>query len=84
MLSEPGQFVGYRGTPECPSGILLVNHGLHIEIQIDREHLIGQHSPAGVADILLESAITASRTARTRSPRSIPRTRSASIATGWV
>ncbi len=58
MLREPGQLVGYLGTPECPSGVLLTNHDLHIEIRIDREHLVGQASPAGVADLLLESAIT--------------------------
>ncbi len=58
MLTDPEQFIGYRGTPEQPEAILLAHHGLHVEIQIDREHLIGKDSAAGVADILLESAIT--------------------------
>ncbi|NCA68620.1 MAG: malate synthase G [Sphingobacteriia bacterium] len=58
-LKDPDRFVGYRGTPEQPTAILLVNHGLHIEIRIDREHPIGRASAAGVADVLLESAMTA-------------------------
>lgn len=58
MLAEPSQFVGYLGTPERPEAILLVNHGLHIEIRIDREHRVGRDSPAGVADVILEAALT--------------------------
>ncbi len=58
MLTEPAQFIGYRGSPEQVAAILFVNHGLHIEIQIDREHAIGKESPSGIADIWLESAIT--------------------------
>ncbi len=57
-LANPSQLAGLSGATETPSAILLVNHGLHIEIQIDPTHPIGQESPAGVKDILLESAIT--------------------------
>ena len=58
-LSDPRQFAGYQGPTEEPTAILLVNHGLHIEIQIDRNHPVGRISPAGVKDVLLESAVTA-------------------------
>ncbi len=58
-LVEPGQFAGYQGPAESPTAILLCNHGLHVEIQIDRGHPIGAKSPAGIKDLLLESAVTA-------------------------
>jgi len=57
-LATPAKFVGYRGAPDAPTAILLANHGLHVEIQIDRAHRIGADDPAGVADLLLESAIS--------------------------
>jgi malate synthase len=51
-------FVGWRGSPDQPSGILLRHHGLHAEIHIDRNHPIGKTDAAGIADVLLESALT--------------------------
>jgi malate synthase len=57
-LKDAAQFVGYRGAPEQPSAILLVRHGLHIEIVIDRGNAIGKTDAAGVADIVLEAALT--------------------------
>ena len=57
-LAEATQLVGYRGLPAEPESVLLVHHGLHVEIQIDRTHPIGSGDPAGVKDIVLESAIT--------------------------
>ncbi|MGA9583652.1 MAG: malate synthase G [Allosphingosinicella sp.] len=53
-LRDPSLLAGRRG----PS-LLLRHHDLHVEILIDREHPIGRADPAGVADILLESALTA-------------------------
>jgi malate synthase len=52
-LADPAQFVGARG-----ESMLFRHHGLHIEVVIDREHPVGRDDPAGIADVLLESALT--------------------------
>jgi len=52
------KFVGYRGDGDHLTDVLLRHHGLHIEIVIDRRRPIGKEDPAGVADVMLESAIT--------------------------
>ncbi len=57
-LADPARFAGYRGNPEAPQAILFVNHSLHVELSIDPAHPIGQSDPAGVADMLLESAVS--------------------------
>ncbi|WP_163150471.1 malate synthase G [Anoxybacillus sp. MB8] len=57
-LQDGEKFVGYQGSPEQPSAVLLKNNGLHIEIQIDRTHPIGQTDAAGIKDVYLESALT--------------------------
>ncbi len=57
-LQDEAKFVGYQGSPEQPSAILLKNNGLHIEIQVDRNHPIGQTDPAGIKDVYLEAALT--------------------------
>ncbi|MEO6986264.1 MAG: malate synthase G [Paralcaligenes sp.] len=57
-LADPNLFLGHRGTTQAPEAIVLKHNGLHIEIQIDRKHAIGQHDAAGVKDLLLEAAIT--------------------------
>ncbi len=58
LLANPGQFAGYTGEAESPTSVLLVNHGLHIEVLIDPESQIGATDRAGVKDVILESAIT--------------------------
>ncbi len=57
-LARPEQFVGYRGAAADPSAVLLKHHGLHVEILIDRSRPIGQQDAAGIADVVLEAAIT--------------------------
>ncbi|MDK3073618.1 malate synthase G [Sedimentitalea sp. JM2-8] len=57
-LVNPAQFVGYRGHPKAPDAVVLVNHGLHVELVFDRTHPIGSRDQAGLADVLLESAMT--------------------------
>ena len=57
-LKDDGKFVGFNGEPENPSGILFKNNNLHLEIQVDKEDSVGKDDPAGIKDILIESAVT--------------------------
>jgi len=57
-LKNPEQLVGYQGEAQNPSVILLKNNGLHVELQIDHHHPIGQADKAGLKDVVLEAALT--------------------------
>ncbi|RZL32365.1 MAG: malate synthase G, partial [Rubrivivax sp.] len=57
-LQDPAAFAGYQGDAAAPTSVLLVHHGLHLDIRIDRSTAIGQSDAAGVADIVLESALS--------------------------
>ena len=48
----------HAGDLESPSAILLTHHDLHLEVRIDRDHPIGKDDPAGIADVIVESAVT--------------------------
>lgn len=57
-LADPSALVGFLGEPASPTAVLLRHHGLHIEIQIDRNSPIGKTDPAGVSDLLMEAALS--------------------------
>ncbi len=57
-LAQSNQFCGLTGDTAQPDSILLLNNGLHVEIQIDRTQPIGRDDTAGISDIVLESALT--------------------------
>ena len=57
-LLDTEKFIGFRGEPDNPTGILFKNNKLHIEIQVDREDSVGKDDAAGIKDILIESAVT--------------------------
>jgi len=58
-LVDPTQFAGYCGNPRAPDGVLLVHNGLHVELVFDRAHPIGARDQALLADVILESALSA-------------------------
>ncbi len=57
-LADPACFAGYQGDAAAPSVVLLRHHGLHVELHFDRTHPIGRTDPAGLADMVIESAVT--------------------------
>jgi len=57
-LQTPAALAGFQDDADSPSVVLLKHHGLHVELHIDRQHFIGKDDPAGISDIVLESAIT--------------------------
>ncbi len=57
-LADDSQFIAYVGNENSPQIILLETNGLHIEIHFDKESPIGKTDPAGISDIVLESALT--------------------------
>ena len=57
-LKDDSKFVGYQGQLDNPLCILLKNNNLHVEIIIDKSGVIGAKDPAGINDIIIESALT--------------------------
>ncbi|MEO9653300.1 MAG: malate synthase G [Roseobacter sp.] len=58
-LSDPAKFIGFTGHPKAPNSIVLRNNGLHVKLIFDRTHTIGGRDQAGLADVQMESAISA-------------------------
>ncbi|MEY3696335.1 MAG: hypothetical protein RL083_2160, partial [Pseudomonadota bacterium] len=57
-LADATKFVGYQGDASHPTSVLLKNNGLHIELRINPNSTIGKQDLAGVADIVVESALS--------------------------
>ena len=57
-LADPAAFVGHQGDAAAPSSVLLRHHGLHLDIHIDRDHPVGRTDAAGVADLVVEAALS--------------------------
>src|SRR5271167_3854808 len=57
-LRHPGRFAGYRKTGPGSFVVLLRQNGLHIEFEIDPMSLVGAESKAGLADVVLEAALS--------------------------
>jgi malate synthase len=58
-LETPAKFAGYRGDPRAPDAVYLVNNGLHVELVFNRAHRIGGRDQAALADVRIESALSA-------------------------
>jgi malate synthase len=57
-LKDAAQFIGYQGDAAAPSSVLLRNHGIHVDIQIDRNTPIGKSDAAGISDLIIEAALS--------------------------
>ena len=58
LLAEPTQFAGFQGDAKAPKTLLLKHNNLHLELHIDREHIIGASDLAGLKDIVMEAAVS--------------------------
>ena len=56
--ADTAQYAGHRGSADAPDAVLLVHHGLHVEVQVDRDDPIGSTDQAGVKDLLVEAAVS--------------------------
>jgi malate synthase len=57
-LKDPAQFIGFQGEAGAPTAVLLKHNGLHFEIQIDAEDIVGKTDAARVKDVLMEAAVS--------------------------
>ncbi len=57
-LADAKQFVGFQGDAKAPTSLLFKHNGLHLDLQINKSHPIGKTDPAGVSDLVAESALS--------------------------
>ena len=57
-IKDKSKFIGYRGKTNKPEAVILKNNNLHVEIIINPDAFSAKSDPAGVSDIILESAVT--------------------------
>ncbi len=58
QLKNENQFIGFNGDKDNPNSILLKNNNLHVEIQINPDHMIGKNDKASISDVIMESALS--------------------------
>ncbi|MHB2207551.1 malate synthase G [Methylobacterium sp. CM6257] len=57
-LTGAAELAGFTGDAQAPAALLLCHNGLHVEIVIDKASPIGRTDPAGIADVVLEAALS--------------------------
>ena len=57
-LKDADKFIGFQGDAATPSSVLLKNHGLHIDIIVNKSTPIGSSDAAGVSDVVVEAAVS--------------------------
>ena len=57
-LKNLEKFIGHRGKSNKPSGIILKNNNLHIEIIVNPKAFSAAHDIAGISDVIIESAVS--------------------------
>ena len=57
-LAQPQALAGFTGERSSPDSLLLINHGLGVILEFDRDHPVGMADAAGIKDVVLESAVT--------------------------
>ncbi len=58
LAPQASPLIGYTGERDAPASLLLEHHGLGVIVEIDPSHPVGASDPAGVKDVVLESALT--------------------------
>ena len=57
-LKNNNQFIGFNGSKDEPTSILIKNNNLHLDIVIDSNTTVGKIDNAGITDVIAESALS--------------------------